>query len=203
MNCGLGTLSELKTWLLADELRTDAGWDSQLTRLGQGVAASMEAYCGRKFAREVGATWECRGDRSMIVLPRYPIEELTKVEMREGVGSGWSDITSQVEDWSVLSGLVEFGSAPGSSISRLRATWTGGYWWDSSEDGSETKPVLAEALPADLKFAWLQHCRACWARYPKLGTPVNTVSQPTALVTMNWAPEVLDVLLSYRRMSLS
>ena len=202
MNLGLGTLTELKLWLLAEELRTETAWDAQIAAIGTGVALAFEKFCNRKFERVVGAQVDFSGDRVHFVLPRYPIEAVTAVELRESFTGSWTDASGYMDQFSALSGLVCFAAEPGSRQSRVRITWTGGYWFDSTEDFSGIKPAGAEQVPADLKLAWLQHCRTVWGKFPKLGTPIN-ITQSAALVTMNFSPEVSDTLLSYRRIQLS
>ncbi len=203
MNIGLGNLSELKVWLLAEELRTETAWDAQISAIGCGVAAAFEAYCGRSFEYLVGAQEEFGAERTYLRLPRYPVQDISAVEFRENIRAEWEDILTLLNSWNGNAGIVVFTGAPGSYEGTVRVTWTGGYWYDTSEDGSGVKPAGARALPADLKLAWLQHCRATWAQYPKLGTPVNTVSQAAALATMPFSPEVTAVLQSYRRLTLS
>jgi len=203
MNLGLGNLTELKAYLLAEDLRAETAWDPQIMAIGLGVAAAFERTCNRRFVRVVADQVEFAADRLHFVLPRFPIEDLTAIDFRETMGSSWTSILSALESWSSDSGLVIFGYEPGSHANRVRVTYTGGYWIDITEDASGAMPGTATLLPADLKLAWLQHCRATWAKYPKLGTPINTVSQPSALVTMNYAPDVLDVLRDYTRTQLT
>lgn len=202
MNLGLGNLKELKDWLLAEALRTDTAWDAQIMAIGRGTAAAFERTCNRQFERQANALVEFSGDRAHFVLPRYPLEDVTKVEFRENSSAAWVDITSALLNWSQPSGLIEFEDELGDASSRVRATFTGGYWFDTTEDGSGSMPGSALLVPPDLKLAWLQQCRATWAKYPKLGTPINTVSQASALVTMNFSPEVAETLQFFRRIQL-
>jgi hypothetical protein len=202
MNLGLGNLKELKAWLLNEQLRPDTSWDAQIMAIGRGTAAAFERTCNRKFERVVGAVADFSADRAHLVLPRYPLEEVALVEFRDTPSAPWENVTSSLATWSSASGLLEFSSELGDALSRVRVTFTGGYWFDTSEDASGVMPAGAEALPADLKLAWLQHCRSTWAKYPKLGTPINTVPQATALVTMNFSPDVAETLQAYRRIQL-
>lgn len=200
MNLGLGNLKELKAHLLAEELRTDTSWDAQITAIGKGVAGAFESFCSRRFARVVGAQDEFSAVHAHVVLHRYPIETVTTVEYREGNFSSWLPMPELLASWGFESGLVVFVEEPGEFPARIRLTYTGGYWFDETEDGTGVAPSTAFHLPDDLKLAWLQQCRTLWGAFPKLGTPINQVS--TAQVMQNFTPQVEETLRSYRRITL-
>jgi hypothetical protein len=136
MNLTLGTLATLKTWLLPESERSGTDWDSAIAAIGKGAAAALERYCNRRFARTVGDTFECSADRAHVVLPRYPIEAVTKVEIRRSLAEGWVELTDAIANQNLAAGLLFFDSELGSWRDRLRITYTAGYWLDESDDGS-------------------------------------------------------------------
>lgn len=136
MNLTLGTLASLKTWLLPEAERTSTKWDSAIAAIGKGAAGALEKFCSRKFARVTDDTYECSADRSFVVLPRYPVEVVTKVEIRRDLTEGWVELTDVIRNQNLASGLLLFDVAPGVYGERLRITYTGGYWLDESDDGS-------------------------------------------------------------------
>lgn len=202
MDLGLGNLSQLKAWLLAEELRADAGFDAAIAQIGRGVAAQFDRRCNRALARAVGAVAEFSGRRDFLIAPRYPLEAVTLIEVRDLGDAAWRDETASLSHFVAASGLVQFTTLLGAESSRLRLTHTGGYWFDATEDASGVLPAGATPLPEDLRLAWLQQCRFVWQRLPKLGVPVNSATPPTALVEMKLLPEVEQTLGDYLRYAL-
>ena len=146
MNLGLGNLSGLKEQLLAAALRESTDYDAPLTALGKGVAAQFDAFTNRKLARAVADTFLITADRELFFLPRYPVEALTTVELKDS-GTTWTTITSDVLNWNSATGEVYFGAQPGPRSSQLRVTFTGGYWVDETEEGNDVMPATATAVP--------------------------------------------------------
>ena len=131
MNLGLGTLTDLKTHLLNEALRPATTYDTAIAALGRGVAARFEQHCSRKFGRVVGETYEFSGEREHAILPRYPVESVTAVELREDMSGGWVDqgtVNSLVEQVLAESGLVRLTAPLGGWQDRVRLTYTGGFW---------------------------------------------------------------------------
>jgi len=136
MDLGLGNLTQLKAHLLAEALRSGTTYDTTLAALGKGVAARFEGHCHRKFGRVVADTHECSAARDHVVLPRYPVESVSAISLRETLATGWVDqgtVSDLVENISEAAGLVTL-SSPLSALSsaRLRVTYTGGYWYPTS-----------------------------------------------------------------------
>lgn len=176
MNAGLSNLATLKGHLLAERLRAGVTFDEQILALGLGVAAAIERFCDRRLGRVVGDTWETPcGYRTSFVLIRYPLEEITAIDLRTARGDSWEsqDIDSLVAQELKESGLVTFHGPIGWASSNVRFTFTGGYWWDTTEDGSGSQPAGSTVLPADLQYAWLLHCQDVWNRRDNLGTSLT------------------------------
>jgi len=145
MNLTFGTLATLKAQLLPSGLTAGTDYDALIASLGRAVAGRFEQACNRKFARVVGDIFECPADRAHVVLPRYPIEEITAIALRTDMETGYVDqgsVNSLLLDLGLASGLVDFGAQFGPARSRLRITYTGGYWLD--EFGDLTTDTAAE-----------------------------------------------------------
>jgi methylmalonyl-CoA mutase len=95
--------------------------------LKAGVAAGMEQRTNRRFYRTVGDTWQADAEQTVYVLPRYPLETLTSIELRTTPADAWeiqsADVVLQRDD---AAGIVTLATLLGSRRSQLRFTWTGG-----------------------------------------------------------------------------
>ncbi|MEN6533036.1 MAG: hypothetical protein ABFD89_05195 [Bryobacteraceae bacterium] len=209
MNCGLSNLDRLKAHLLpAGTMAGERKFDEVIKDLGLGVAEDMENYCNRKFVRAVGDTAIFQADRNSFVLPRYPVEEVTLVELDARDGNGFvAQSADFVQSVSLPSGVVYLSGNPdaGKFWAQVRFTYTGGYWFEQLEPedaGYPTaQPAGAVALPNGLRLAWLNHCRAMWNAWDKLG--VGLVDAPNAQTTigeMEFSPAVKRALANYQMM---
>lgn len=222
MNLVLGNLATLKAHLLPNALTSGAALDPVLARaqqnlvkdevvasIGLGVAQSFERECGRFFGRAVDVTVEISGDRLSYVLPRYPVEGVSKVEFRGNASSPWRELDlSVVQAIDATSGLVEFGTITGNHHSRMRLTFTGGYWFEDKEPGEDgypqTKPEGAALLPPDLQLAWLLYCQEVWNKRDKLGLNLNTAPDARVAIARLQLPDgIVDMIRPHRRMQLS
>lgn len=218
MNCGLGNLNDLQSWLLPVELQGDAVFATQLPIVGIGVLGMLETYCNRRFTRLVGDQFETNADRLVIILPRYPIETITAVEVRSQISQGWQDQGNPDDllfNRRDSAGIVDLGGWLGGRYQRLRFTYTGGYWFETLEPTDvgypSTMPAGANPLPGDLKMAWLQQCVEVWKMRPKLGVPVTAApldARTQALLARSLdalplTPEVQNLLRVYTRYSMT
>lgn len=187
MNLGLGTLTDLKTQLLNEALRPDTRYDVALAALGRGVAARFENYCGRKFGRVVGEVYQCCADRPAVVVPRYPIEQITKIEAKWLGTSAWVEQTPRyLLDESA--GIVEFADCPlGTTYDLLRLTYDGGYWVPSTTavvvvTGTVTVAAGLSAAAVDFgeAFAALPTVR-CQPQAAQDGTLITVQAQDVTL----------------------
>jgi hypothetical protein len=149
MNAGLGSLTDLKTRLLPAQSRAQTDSDAEILALGLGTARWFERYCDRRFARFVNDTYLCRADCSFVVLPRYPLESVASVETLTIGETVWTPL---VESWQLYpdAGLVDLVGAFGSTAQQLRLTYTGGWWWDETEDGTGVRVPAARRPPLRL-----------------------------------------------------
>ena len=205
MSAGFDSLTDLKAYLLPSTLRGRDDWDTEIAILGKGVAAAFDRYCNRLFARRTGATMIVPADRWHVVVERYPIEQVTQVELKRDEETGWQAQEGAVEFVREDNGVVDFGSIMGRPNELLRLTYDGGYWWDESEDNSGSLPSGATALPEDLHLAWLQQVKDLWIRRDKLGQSFHREDQAPAaeLLKGELLPMVKHTLSAYRRYMLT
>jgi hypothetical protein len=94
----------------------------------------------------------------------------------------------------------------GSERDQLRVTYDGGYWYDSTDDGSGTMPTGATLLPADVKMVWLNECQHVWQASDRLG--IQHIPQGenallnTRLGILELSPMSKTALEPYRRLML-
>jgi hypothetical protein len=141
-------------------------------------------------------------------VPRLPIESVSAIEQRDSVRDGWQALTVNDAIWNRAdaAGLVNFDVPLGDYRSRIRITYTGGYWFDTSEDESGTMPAGATPVPGDLKHAWLTQCRHVFEQVDGMGARVlgvqaysgdRTRGMESAKIAI--LPAVADTLKSYVR----
>src|SRR5690606_20075579 len=140
------------------------------------------------------------GDAAIFSLPRYPLEAITTLELREGFGQDWTalDAGQYLGSVSEKAGLLFFHSQPGGFHSQLRITFTGGYWFDTI--GGQSQPSGSAALPADLLEAWLQQCDAVWQSLDHTGARQIKPELAAAIRALDLIPSVAATLRSYRRL---
>lgn len=208
MNLGLGNLYTIKQQLLAEALRAGTKYDAALQAIGSGVAAQFEKYCNRRFYRTAGATFTCSADRDHVYLDRYPVETVTTVELKFDQTTGWETQTDFVMNRDDVTGKVFWGYSAAHHYAQLRFTFTGGYWWDITEDSSDSLPSGATALPDDLKLAWILQCRLVWQGIDKIGKDIVTTGSSSNLITGTLAglalnDQVKEILNGYKRYQLT
>lgn len=208
MNVGFSNLITLKTQLLASGLVPSTDFDAPITALGLGVAAAFEAYCNRKFAYTVNDQFICTADRDHAYVARYPIETFTSIELKADITAGWEMQTGLVLNTNSESGLIYWGAGISFQWAQMRITYTGGYWWDTTEDNTGQMPNGATPLPANLKLAWLLQCELTWRVRDKLGLSIvgeeksQRGSHPQELLDLDISPSVKSMLESFRRYSM-
>ncbi len=187
MDLGLGNLIELKRRLLPATMLTQTTYDAAVAQVGRGVAGLFDKHCNRQFARATGAIDYFSADRTTYIASRYPIESVVGISQREGSADAWpTEDTSLIFNADYSAGLLQFGAPLGSHLSQCRLTYTGGYWYDTSETDppSRTPAAGATLLPDDVKEAWYLQCEAEWQVRDKLGlnlikTGLGKDEQPT------------------------
>lgn len=206
MNVGLGNLTSLKQQILNDTIRAKTEYDVKVAAIGRGVAASFDQYCCRKIAYAELHTDIFNADRQCWILQGYPVVSISSVAIRTDLVSDWISqgaISGALTNWDAHSGLVEFGFIQGSGATQVRIQYSGGYWFDDTEDGTGEQPDSATALPSDLITAWHLQCQNVWEKNDPLAK--NFVGDTkNALVGLSLAgldlvPAVKQTLERYRR----
>ncbi|MCX8156160.1 MAG: hypothetical protein N3J91_06920 [Verrucomicrobiae bacterium] len=202
MNAGLSNLKTLKSLLLPQSMQSQSTWDDVLVLIGRGVLGAMEAHCGRKFARVVNAVEQFGAAREVVWLARYPVEEISAVEVRAARGSEWVAQEDVILERNEMNGMVVFARPLGSDGDQARIIYTGGYWFDETENGSGVVPDGAAVVPQDLVWAWAMQCEHVWSRRDKLGTGlVQQAGKAEALGEVELLPLVREALRPYRRLA--
>ena len=211
MNCGLGNLDTLRTYLLQSGFTQPELFDDLLPILGKGVAGAMQRYCNRDFQRSTSAVDEFAADRSYYILRRYPVESITSLELRETYDGAWTaqTLTDVLTQLATYSGLVEFGGQLDLGTTRARITYTGGYHFETLEPADVGYPTAlpsgATALPDDLRLAWLVQCNAWFIKRDKLnlvqlaGASPDAAATVAALAGRDLEPEVKTMLKPFVR----
>jgi hypothetical protein len=212
MNVGLSNLNTLKSWLLPAAMRTGTDYDTDIERIGKGVAGLIERHCNRTLERAAGTTYVTSADRSVLILNRYPVETVASIELREDLSAGWQSlgaVNSILTGADYEKGILHFGTIQSTYMAQLRVTFTGGYWFEELEPtdiGYPTaQPAGSTALPDDVRLAWLLQCEHVWAQRDKLG--LNIANQPSeiysgALVKIELLPVVKEHLRTHVRYSM-
>ena len=165
MNAGFSNLQYLKDRLL---LASDAAGNTQddaVLAIGLQVAGLFESLCDRNFGRVVGDVYEATALRSYALVPRYPLESVASAYIRDTIEDGW--VSVDVMNFQPLSGMIYFNSTSSNVStygSTLKITYTGGFWWDTTEDNTGTQPNGSTIVPQGLVLCWVQFCKYLWDR---------------------------------------
>jgi hypothetical protein len=203
MDLILGNLTTLKAWLLPDTWQSETAKDDVIAQLGRGVAAAMESHCNRRFARVEDETQLFSGSETVLLLPRYPLEEKPTVEVRGEGADTFESAGDWIEGWRENAGIVFLTGQLGTDRAVIRVTYTGGYWVDTSEPEDEDPPTMPEgatAIPHDVVQAWLTQCRHMWTAH-KLFANTGTDEGKAAAAPLDLLPVVVEMLAPYRRLT--
>jgi hypothetical protein len=210
MNIGLGNLTELKGQLLAASLRADTNYDAVITGIGLGVANWFDQFCNRTFCRTAGKVDTFSADRRHWYLNCFPVESISALAKKDDETDGFvayplpPDSGSLIQAMQMDQGYLMFIALQGYYWSRLQVTYTGGFWFDTTEDGSGVMPATATPLPAAVKSAWYLQCQHVWKRWDKLGAQIaqNPEGQ-SALSGLAMVPMAEEFLRPFMRMQMS
>lgn len=195
----LSSLTQLKAFLLPPAMRERTDFDEQLQVLGHGVQALMEGHCNRRFERVMGDLFQDAADKYVFSVPRFPIEEVTLVTLQTDVAT---DITDTVHRVSQKAGLVHLNAVPGCGDDGIDITYTGGFWWDTTEEQSGEMPGAATALPLDILTAFYQQMKAACEASDLFGLQAASSDEKTKLPPrqdIDLVPMVKTILNPHRR----
>jgi hypothetical protein len=178
----------------------DVTQDDLLTRAIQAISARFDHECNRTLARTVGATQEFGARELEIVARCYPVESVSKLEVKTSEAEGWVEQTGV--ECLVRLGCIVCLTAPLWSISErivpvvARVTYTGGYVLPGTAPGAGQT-----ALPADLESAAVEQVAVWHQQKDKLGLVRHWPSGGTYLVfsQLPLLPQVVAMLRPYRR----
>lgn len=157
----LTQLTTVKERLGLDGL--DTTYDALLTRAIQAVSAWFDHHCNRSFAREVDAVHEFPADETELRLPCYPIESVSRFELKTDEINGW---VAQPDIRFVLRRrcVVSLHTRLSSYLDQARVIYTGGYVLPGDTPGPGQFP-----LPADVEHAALEQVAWWFQNRDKLG----------------------------------
>jgi hypothetical protein len=206
MNAGFSSLTKLKAQLLAPSLVNSQNYDLQIQAIGLGVTSQFEHFCDRAFAWKENDQVILPADRVTFIVPRYPIASILAIELLTNLADGWQPLDlSVIKNYTAKSGVVyiDCDSDLGDATDQVRITYTGGHWWDTTEDGTGIKPDQATLIHDDIMLAWQLQCRHMWRMTDRLGAgiaqePEKQVSDKQ-IVMMDM---VKDLLTDHMRLQL-
>jgi hypothetical protein len=179
---------------------TDATYDETLTRAVEAISARFDRECNRTFARTTDLTQEFCADEIEIPAVCYPIERISRFEVRSTALEGWMEQTSVdhiVRRGCVISLSVPLVPHPPATVpSVARVTYTGGYVLPGT-----AAAVGQVALPADLEWAAVEQVAGWYQQRDKVGLIREWPSGGTylSLSQLPLLPDVAAILGRYRR----
>src|SRR6266550_7340701 len=161
----LTLLSTVKTRLGIDEF--DLSSDAILTSAINAISFRFDKETNRTLARTTTATQEFSADDTEICLESYPVESVTKFELKPNETEGWIEqigVEYLVRRACVLSLASALDSRPSTlGPAQARVTYTGGYVLPGTTVGAGQT-----ALPSDLEQAALEPVAAWYQSRDKL-----------------------------------
>ena len=157
----LTTLSLVKTRLSMPE--TEIAHDALIAMLIAGVTARFPRELRRVLKRMEGFAQEFPASDQGLILCCYPVETITRVEVRRWEHEGWQ--LREGLKWQVRSTcVVTFNEPPGAGEEMARLIYTGGYVMPGAE-----VPAGALPLPTDLLNAATEQVAYLYLNRDRLG----------------------------------
>src|SRR5438876_346854 len=136
---------------------TVTDYDDLLTNAIKAVSARFDKETNRTLSRTTTATHEFDATDTEILPPCYPIETVTKFELKSNETDGWSEQTG-VEYLARNKCVISLRLPLGASSQLARITYSGGYVLPGTSPGAGQT-----ALPDDLEQAAVEQV-AYWFR---------------------------------------
>lgn len=154
-------LGTMKARLGLDEITVKD--DLLLTAAIRGISARFDRECGRTLERREGITQEFDGDQVELRLGCFPVESVSRFELKETEAAGW--VEQAGVDYLLRSQcVVVLGDPLGTSAGILRITYTGGY----VPPGTTAAPGQTP-LPEDLAMAAVEQVAYWYVNRERLG----------------------------------
>ena len=162
----LTQLSTVKARLGIDEF--DLSSDAILTNAINAISARFDKVTNRTLARTTTATQEFSADDAEICLASYPVESVSKFELKQNETEGWIEQTG-VEYLIRRACVISLAQPLSDSRSTLnapqaRVTFSGGYVLPGATVGTGQT-----ALPSDLEQAAVEQVASWFQNRDKLG----------------------------------
>ena len=178
-------------------------YDELLTRAIDAISARFDRECNRALARTVGATQEFPALDAEIIARCYPIETVSKFELKATEAEGWVEQTGvdhMLRNACIISLILPLSFVPQAVVRQLaRVTYTGGYVMPGT-----TPSAGQTALPTDLEWAAVEQVAAWFQQRDKLGLLRYWPSGGTFLAFPEepLLPQVAAIIRRHRRWSL-
>lgn len=180
----------------------DTTQDELLTRAIEAVSARFDRECNRRFARTVDATQEFPADDTEIIARCYPIETVTRFELKRTELEDWLEQPGR--DYLLRQGCIITLTLPLTLLPDVatarprigRVTYTGGYVLPGTTPGAGQT-----TLPTDIEWAAVEQVAVWFQHRDKLGLIRHWPSGGTFLVftQLPLLPEVTAILRPHRR----
>jgi len=177
-------------------------YDDLLTRAIDAISARFDRECNRTLARTVGATQEFPGTNAEVIARCYPIEAVSKFELKTIEAEGWIEqagVDYMLRNACIISLILPLSFVPQAGAGQLaRVTYTGGYVMPGT-----TPSAGQTALPADLEWAAVEQVAGWFQQRDKLGLLRHWPSGGTFLAFPQepLLPQVAAIIRRYRRWS--
>jgi hypothetical protein len=157
----LTQLVTVKTRLVITEY--DVQYDSILTNAIKAVTARFDQECNRTLARTADAAEEFSAEDREIVAGCFPIESVSRFELKSSESEGWVEQTG-VEFLLRRNCVISLAERMGNCGQLARVIYTGGYVLPGTTPGAGQT-----ALPDDLEQAAVEQVAAWFQSRDKLG----------------------------------
>jgi len=151
----LTQLSTIKARLGISEY--DVQYDSILTNALKAISARFDKECNRTLARTVDAEEEFDANDCEILPPCFPIESITRFELKTSESEGWIEQTS-VEFLLRRKCVLSLAAPLGTCGQLARVIYTGGYVLPgaAADEGQTALPDDLEQATVEQVAAWFQ-----------------------------------------------
>jgi len=185
-------------------LPSDTSYDEFLTRAVEAVSARFDRECNRTLGRTVGATEEFAANDTEIIARCYPVETVTKFELKSTEAEGWVEqpgvgyLLRRACIVSLHAPLTFVPQVSAINAQLARVTYTGGYVMPGATPSPGQTP-----LPPDLESAAIEQVAVWFQQRDKLGLIRHWPSGGVYLVftQLPLLPQVTASIRPHRRWS--
>jgi hypothetical protein len=177
---------------------TVSTYDTLLTSAIKAVSDRFDQLTNRTLSRTVDNTQEFFGNDTEIIVTCYPLESVSKFELKSNETEGWVEQTGV--DYLIRNAcVISLATRLGTEHQQARITYTGGYVLPGATPGAGQT-----ALPNDLEQAAVEQVAYWYRNKDTLGLIRNWPSGGTYQVFRNaeLLPSVEATLKSYEKWSL-